>query len=80
MWIDPVDPRRILEGSDGGWQVSNDGGKNFEVIKSFPFTQFYHIHYDNQEPYFICGGLQDNGTWCGPSNSLSPAGIMMRDW
>jgi hypothetical protein len=50
MWIDPVDPRRILEGSDGGWQVSNDGGRNFEVIKSFPFTQFYHIHYDNQEP------------------------------
>jgi len=80
MWIDPVDPRRILEGSDGGWQVSNDGGKNFEVIKSFPFTQFYHIHYDNQEPYYICGGLQDNGTWCGPSNSLSPAGVMMRDW
>lgn len=80
MWIDPIDPRRILEGSDGGWQVSNDGGKNFEVIKSFPFTQFYHIHYDNQEPYYICGGLQDNGTWCGPSNSLSPAGIMTRDW
>ncbi|WP_373068258.1 WD40/YVTN/BNR-like repeat-containing protein [Gemmatimonas sp.] len=80
MWIDPVDPRRILSGSDGGWQVSYDGGKNFEVVNTFPFTQFYHIHYDNQQPYWVCGGLQDNGTWCGPSNSLSPQGVMRRDW
>lgn len=80
MWIDPVDPRHVLSGSDGGWQVSRDGGLNFEVVNTFPFTQFYHINYDMQEPYHVCGGLQDNGTWCGPSNSLSGQGIRPADW
>jgi len=80
MWIDPVDPRYILSGSDGGWQVSRDGGKNFEVVNTFPFTQFYHINYDMQTPYRVCGGLQDNGNWCGASNSLSGQGIRTNDW
>lgn len=80
MWIDPVDPRYILNGSDGGWQVSRDGGKNWDVVNTFPFTQFYHINYDMQVPYRVCGGLQDNGTWCGPSNSLSGQGIRTVDW
>ncbi|MHB1313813.1 MAG: WD40/YVTN/BNR-like repeat-containing protein, partial [Gemmatimonadaceae bacterium] len=80
MWIDPVDPRYILSGSDGGWQVSRDGGKNWDVVNTFAFTQFYHINYDMQVPYRVCGGLQDNGNWCGPSNSLSGQGITRADW
>jgi photosystem II stability/assembly factor-like uncharacterized protein len=80
MWIDPVDPRYILSGSDGGWQVSRDGGKNWDVVNTFAFTQFYHINYDLQTPYRVCGGLQDNGNWCGPSNSLSGQGIRAADW
>ncbi|MHB8839617.1 MAG: WD40/YVTN/BNR-like repeat-containing protein, partial [Gemmatimonadaceae bacterium] len=80
MWIDPVDPRYILSGSDGGWQVSRDGGKNWDVVNTFPFTQFYHINYDMQVPYRVCGGLQDNGNWCGASNSLSGQGIRTDDW
>ena len=80
MWIDPVDPRYILSGSDGGWQVSRDGGKNWDVINTFAFTQFYHINYDMQTPYHVCGGLQDNGNWCGTSNSLSGQGIRQADW
>ena len=80
MWIDPVDPRRVLSGSDGGWQVSNDAGKTWDVVNTFPFTQFYHINYDMQVPYRVCGGLQDNGNWCGPSNSLSGQGIRTDDW
>ena len=80
MWIDPVDPRYILSGSDGGWQVSRDGGKNWDVVNTFPFTQFYHINYDLQQPYRVCGGLQDNGNWCGASNSLSGQGIRTDDW
>jgi len=80
MWIDPVDPRYVLSGSDGGWQVSRDGGKNWDVVNTFPFTQFYHINYDMQTPYRVCGGLQDNGNWCGPSNSLSGQGIRTDDW
>lgn len=80
MWIDPVDPRYILSGSDGGWQVSRDGGRNWEVVNTFAFTQFYHINYDMQTPYRVCGGLQDNGNWCAPSNSLSGQGIRQADW
>ncbi len=80
MWIDPVDPRYILSGSDGGWQVSRDGGKNWDVVNTFAFTQFYHINYDMQVPYRVCGGLQDNGNWCGASNSLSGQGIRQADW
>ncbi len=80
MWIDPVDPRYILSGSDGGWQVSRDGGKNWDVVNTFAFTQFYHINYDMQTPYQVCGGLQDNGNWCGASNSLSGQGNRQADW
>ncbi len=80
LWIDPRNPKRVLSGSDGGFQVSLDGGQNFEVINTVAFTQFYHINYDMQKPYMLCGGLQDNGTWCGPSNSLLGEGIRKSDW
>jgi photosystem II stability/assembly factor-like uncharacterized protein len=80
MWIDPMMPKRILGGSDGGWHVSMDGGKTWDVVNTIAFTQFYHVNYDLQEPYHVCGGLQDNMHWCGPSNSLSPQGIRKVDW
>ena len=54
--------------------------KNFEVVNTFPFTQFYHINYDMQKPYMVCGGLQDNGNWCGPSQTLSGQGNRKSDW
>ncbi|MDB4899142.1 MAG: BNR/Asp-box repeat protein [Gemmatimonadetes bacterium] len=80
MWIDPLNPKYLLSGSDGGWQVSYDAGKNFEVVNTFPFTQFYHIAYDMQKPYMVCGGLQDNGNWCGPSQTASGQGNRKNDW
>jgi len=80
LWIDPTNPKYILSGSDGGWQVSYDGGRNFEVVNTFPFTQFYHINYDMQKPYMVCGGLQDNGNWCGASQTLSGQGNRKNDW
>jgi len=80
MWIDPLNANRVLSGSDGGWQVSYDGAKTFEVVNTFPFTQFYHINYDMQRPYMVCGGLQDNGNWCGPSVALSGQGNRKSDW
>ncbi|HEX6974348.1 MAG TPA: hypothetical protein VF147_08105, partial [Vicinamibacterales bacterium] len=80
LWIDPTDSRRVLSGSDGGFQVSYDRGQNFTILNNIPFTQFYHVNYDMQTPYMVCGGLQDNGTWCGPSNSLRGQGIRERDW
>ena len=80
MWIDPAMPKRVIGGSDGGWHVSMDGGKTWDVVNTIAFTQFYHVNYDLQEPYHVCGGLQDNMHWCGPSNSLSPQGIRKVDW
>ena len=80
MWIDPTDPEYILEGSDGGWQVSFDAGRNWDVPNTVAFTQFYHVNYDMQKPYNVCGGLQDNGHWCGPSRVLSPEGNRKNSW
>lgn len=80
MWIDPLNAKRVIGGSDGGWHVSMDGGRNWDVVNTVAFTQFYHVNYDMQEPYHICGGLQDNHHWCGPSNSLSTQGIRKPDW
>jgi photosystem II stability/assembly factor-like uncharacterized protein len=80
LWIDPTDPARVLSGSDGGFQVSYDRAATFEVLNTVPFTQFYHVAFDLQKPYRICGGLQDNYHWCGPTNSLTRPGIRKRDW
>jgi len=80
LWIDPADSNRVLSGSDGGWQVSMDGGETFAIINTVAFTQFYQINYDLRDPYYVCGGLQDNGTWCGPSQTGSNIGIQKSDW
>ncbi|NIM51082.1 MAG: hypothetical protein GTN62_10895 [Gemmatimonadales bacterium] len=80
LWIDPMDSDRVLSGSDGGFQVSYDGGDNWDVINNVVLAQFYHIYYDLQRPYYVCGGLQDNGSWCGPSRTTHNAGILKDDW
>jgi hypothetical protein len=80
MWIDPTDGNYILEGSDGGWQVSYDAGRSWEVVNTVSFAQFYHLNYDMEQPYNICGGLQDNGHWCGPSRTLSNQGNRKNAW
>jgi len=80
LWIDPDNPRRILSGSDGGYQISYDGGDTFEIINNFPISQFYHVNLDMQRPYNVCGGLQDNGNWCGPSRVPKAEGIQNGDW
>ncbi|HEY5413497.1 MAG TPA: hypothetical protein VIK41_01645 [Gemmatimonadaceae bacterium] len=80
MWIDPTNPKRILEGSDGGWQVSHDGGRTWDVQNNYPFTQFYHVNVDNEKPYHVCGGLQDNGNWCGTTMGFELRGVQRADW
>jgi photosystem II stability/assembly factor-like uncharacterized protein len=80
LWIDPKNPKRILSGSDGGFQVSWDEGATFDIINNVELSQFYQIFVDNQSPYMVYGGFQDNGTWVGPSNSLHAAGILKRHW
>ncbi|MGH7481468.1 MAG: WD40/YVTN/BNR-like repeat-containing protein, partial [Longimicrobiales bacterium] len=67
MWWDPEDPEHFIVGNDGGIGVTWDKGGTFDFINTMPLGQFYAISYDMAIPYNVCGGLQDNGTWCGPS-------------
>jgi photosystem II stability/assembly factor-like uncharacterized protein len=81
LWIDPKNPKRMWHGQDGGIGVSYDGGETWEAVYNIPVGQFYQVHADNRQPfYYVMGGLQDNGSWTGPSGTREPAGIMNDDW
>lgn len=67
MWIDPNDPEHIVVGNDGGVAQTWDKGGSYDILNHINIGQFYAISYDMAKPYNICGGLQDNGSWCGPS-------------
>jgi photosystem II stability/assembly factor-like uncharacterized protein len=80
LWIDPENPNRIINGNDGGVYVSSDAGRSWRYLDNLPIEQFYSVAQDDNEPYNLCGGLQDNNGWCGPSNSLSRGGISGFEW
>lgn len=81
LWIDPENPNRMWQGQDGGVCVSYDRGKTWDYVNNFPVGQFYQICADNREPfYYVGGGMQDNGTWYGPSRNREPFGILNDDW
>jgi len=80
MWIDPLDPSRIIEGNDGGVYLSFDRGATWQYPNVIPLGQFYQIGVDMRDPYYVCGGLQDNGIWCGPSDTRNSPGILNDDW
>lgn len=81
LWIDPKDPNRLWQGQDGGIAVSHDRGEHWEYLNNMPLAQFYQIHADKRQPfYYVSGGLQDNGSWIGPSRTREPAGILNDDW
>jgi photosystem II stability/assembly factor-like uncharacterized protein len=69
---------RMYAATDGGVYRSWDGGTTMEMVENLPISQFYHVSVDNEEPYNVYGGLQDNGCWFGPSSS--PGGVEARDW
>ncbi len=73
-----LDSDIMFAGTDGGVYRSWNGGTTMEIVENLPLSQFYHISVDNEEPYNVYGGLQDNGSWYGPSSS--PGGVMARDW
>src|SRR5574341_756490 len=71
MWVDPNDAAHFVIGNDGGIAQTWDKGGNYDVLNVFAIGQFYDVSYDFAVPYRVCGGLQDNGSWCGPSRRRS---------
>ena len=81
LWIDPRNNQHLVIGNDGGLDMSYDQGATWEEISLSALGQFYAISVDMRKPYYVCGGLQDNGSWCGPSAVRSNlTGIMNSDW
>jgi photosystem II stability/assembly factor-like uncharacterized protein len=80
LWIDPADSNHLIDGCDGGLYVSRNKGGTFEAIRGMPLGQFYGIAVDMRKPYRVYGGLQDNGSWGGPSATDSTEGITLADW
>lgn len=80
MWINPNNSNHVLLGSDGGVGISYDRSKTYVYLTNLPVGQFYHVSYDMQSPYLVCGGMQDNNTWCGPSAVRNEWGIGNDEW
>ncbi|MBC6490553.1 hypothetical protein ACFSQD_09520 [Flavihumibacter stibioxidans] len=78
LWINPANTNQMYLGTDGGMYVSLDRGATFIFLSNLPVGQFYHVAVDNQQPYRIYGGLQDNGSWVAPS--AKPGGVGNGDW
>ncbi|MDG2372439.1 MAG: hypothetical protein P8L83_07470 [Flavobacteriaceae bacterium] len=79
-WIHPKDGDFIIDGNDGGMNISRDGGKTWRFIGNIPVAQFYHISTDNEFPYNVYGGMQDNGSWRGPAYVWKTQGIRNSYW
>jgi photosystem II stability/assembly factor-like uncharacterized protein len=79
-WIHPEDPNFILDGNDGGIGISRDRGRSWNFNENLPVGQFYHVNVDDQIPYNIMGGMQDNGTWHGPAYTWTGGGIRNYYW
>jgi photosystem II stability/assembly factor-like uncharacterized protein len=81
MWIDPVDPDHFVVGNDGGVYISYDRGQTMDFVSNLPISQYYAIDLDNRLPfYYVYGGLQDNNSWAGPSQTRNRQGITNSDW
>ncbi|MCC6816245.1 MAG: glycosyl hydrolase [Saprospiraceae bacterium] len=78
LWINPNNTNHMFLGTDGGVYISNDRGASFLFCGNLPVGQFYHVAVDEQEPYRIYGGLQDNGSWIAPSEKAG--GVSNGDW
>lgn len=80
MWIDPNNSNHTMIGGDGGVGISYDRSRTYVWLRNMNLGQFYHVTYDLKTPYTVCGGLQDNNTWCGPSAVRSADGIGNDEW
>jgi photosystem II stability/assembly factor-like uncharacterized protein len=80
VWVNPHDAEHVMKADDGGLGISYDRGLTWLYLPHLPVSQFYRIGVDLSTPYRICGGLQDNGSWCGPSATYRSEGILNHDW
>lgn len=79
-WIHPENGQFMLDGNDGGLNITKDGGQSWRFIGNLPVAQFYHITVDNEYPYNVYGGMQDNGSWRGPAYVWRAQGIRNSYW
>ena len=79
-WIHPKNGKFMMDGNDGGLNITKDGGKSWRFIGNIPVAQFYHINVDNEFPYNVYGGMQDNGSWRGPAYVWKTQGIRNSYW
>ncbi|KAA3621884.1 MAG: hypothetical protein DWQ02_26970, partial [Bacteroidetes bacterium] len=79
-WIHPNDPDFMIDGNDGGLNITRDRGKTWRFVENLPVAQFYHINVDMEYPYNVYGGMQDNGSWAGPAYVLKDQGIRNAYW
>ncbi len=78
VYVNSRNNKIIYIGTDGGLFISTNGGDTWRMVRTLPISQFYHVKLDNREPYYVYGGLQDNGSWYGPSDKQ--ASITNCDW
>lgn len=79
LWINPENTNHLVIGGDGGISISYDRGLTWLFRLNMPIGQFYNVAVNNQDPYLVCGGLQDNGNWCTPSASRISHGVSFKD-
>ena len=80
LWVNPKNPDHLILGNDGGLYVSKDRAKTAEPLRGLAIGQFYGVAVDMRSPYRVYGGLQDNGSWGGPTATAYPDGVTMSDW
>src|SRR5262245_54213903 len=80
LWIDPTNSSRLLCGTDGGFFISNDQGRNWDFVNNMPMAQAYHVGLDMAEPYNVLGGFQDHEIWRGPNEKWNEVGVREGDW
>ncbi|MDN3203202.1 VPS10 domain-containing protein [Algoriphagus sediminis] len=80
LWVNPNDSRHVIKGDDGGIGISYDRGLKWLWVSNLPVSQYYRVAVDDAKPYNVYGGLQDNGSWVGPSETYRYGGIINSDW
>jgi photosystem II stability/assembly factor-like uncharacterized protein len=80
LWVDPANPLHIMSGNDGGAGETWDGGKHWSQKATISAQQFYDVSADNEQPYNVMGGTQDNGAWIGPSQNRNVNGVFAAHW